>query len=81
MELTQVDEMVGRLLTEVLFVPPTRITDELTLQDIEAWDSLKHMEFIATLETEIKQGLTFDEIVAMQNVGAIKQIVRAKVAA
>lgn len=80
MKLNKVDEMVGRLLVEVLQVPPAKITDELTMMEVETWDSLKHMEFIATLETEIKQELTFEEIVAMQNVGAIKQILRAKVA-
>lgn len=80
MELSKVDETVTQLLGEVLQLPTTQITDELTMSEVETWDSLTHMEFIAMLETSINTPLTFEEIVAMKNVRAIKQILRAKLA-
>ena len=46
--------------------------------DVEAWDSLKHMELVVSLEEAFGMQLTFDEIVAMQSVGEIKRVLRAK---
>ena len=44
------------------------------MKDVEAWDSLKHMELIVALETALEVQLTFEEIVAMQSVREIKRV-------
>ena len=62
------------VLAEVLQLPPSEITDDLTMKDVEAWDSLKHMELIVALETALEVQLTFEEIVAMQSVREIKRV-------
>jgi acyl carrier protein len=69
---------VETLLSQVLKLPATRITDDLTMSDLEAWDSLKHMELVVLLEKTFGFQLTFDEIVAMQSVGEIKRLLKAK---
>ena len=66
------------LLAEVLQVPVTSITDELAMKDLEAWDSLKHMELISSLEQRLGTQLTFDEIVAMQSVADIKRVLNER---
>ena len=58
----------------VLQIPPTTITDDLAMKDLETWDSLKHMELIVSLENTFGVELTFDEIVAMQTVSEIKRV-------
>jgi acyl carrier protein len=73
-----VDEKVEVLLAEVLQVPAAEITDDLAMKDVEAWDSLKHMELVVSLEQTFGLQLTFDEIVAMQSVGEIKRVMRGK---
>lgn len=80
MELNKIDETVTQLLGEVLQISTAQITDELAMSEVETWDSLTHMQLIASLETSINTLLTFEEIIAMKNVRAIKQIVRAKLA-
>jgi len=65
---------VEGVLAEVLQLPPSQITDDLTMKDVEAWDSLKHMELIVALETALDVQLTFEEIVAMQSVREIKRV-------
>jgi len=65
---------VEGVLAEVLQLPPSQITDDLTMKDVEAWDSLKHMELIVALETALEVQLTFEEIVAMQSVREIKRV-------
>ena len=65
---------VEGVLAEVLQLPPSEITDDLTMKDVESWDSLKHMELIVALETALEVQLTFEEIVAMQSVREIKRV-------
>lgn len=75
---SSVDEKIEGLLAEVLQVPPATITDELTMKDLDAWDSLKHMELVVSLEQNFDVQLSFDDIVAMQSVGAIKRVLRER---
>jgi acyl carrier protein len=67
-----------QLLAEVLQIPVERVTAELAMQDMDAWDSLKHMELIASLEQQLHIELSFDEIVTMRSVGDIKRVLSAK---
>ena len=66
------------LVAEVLQVPPATITDELTMQDIDVWDSLKHMELIVSLEEKFGLQLSFEEIVTMQSVANIKRVLKER---
>ena len=70
----RVSGKVEGVLAEVLQLPPSQITDDLTMKDVEAWDSLKHMELIVALETALEVQLTFEEIVTMQSVREIKRV-------
>ena len=73
------DNRINKLVTELFRIQSGEITDNLSMKDTDVWDSLKHMELIVSIEQEFKIELTFDEIVAMQNVGEIKRIVYDKV--
>lgn len=72
------DAKVENLLSEVLQMPASDITDDLTMKDVDAWDSLKHMELIVALEQSFEVQLSFDEIVAMQSVREIKRVLRER---
>jgi len=73
-----VEQNVELLVAEVLQVPPATITDELTMQDIDVWDSLKHMELIVSLEEKFGLQLSFEEIVTMQSVANIKRVLKER---
>ena len=62
------------LLAELLQIPVTKITADLTMKDLDVWDSLKHMEVIAALEQQFELQFSFDEIVSMRSVGDIKRV-------
>lgn len=74
----QVDGKVEYLLSEVLQMPVSEITDDLAMKTVDAWDSLKHMELIVSLEQGFEIQLSFDDIVAMQSVSEIKRVLREK---
>ena len=66
------------LLAEVLNVRPETVTDQLAMKNVDGWDSLRHMEVVAAIEHAFMVELSFDEIVQMREIGAIKHILRAK---
>lgn len=79
----RVDELsakVHELLAQTLQVPESGIADELTMNDVPAWDSLKHMELIVAIESAFGVELSFEEIVQMRSVGEIKAVLREKCA-
>ena len=67
-----------QLLADVLQIPVTEVTDQLAMTDVEVWDSLKHIELIASLEEQLDVQLSFDDIVAMRSVGDIKRVLSNK---
>jgi len=66
------------LLAELLQIPVTKVTADLAMKDLDVWDSLKHMELIATLEQRFELQFSFDEIVSMRSVGDIKRVLSSK---
>jgi acyl carrier protein len=69
---------VAEILSQVLKVPAAKLTDDLAMKDVEAWDSLKHMEIIVAFEEAYQIEFNFDEIVAMQTVASIKHVLGQK---
>jgi acyl carrier protein len=59
-------------------MPASRINEEMAMKDVEAWDSLKHMEVIVALEQNFEIELSFDEIVNMKSVAEIKRVLRER---
>ena len=47
-----IEERVKKILAGVMNVPPETVTKESSADTIEAWDSLKQMTLILTLEQE-----------------------------
>jgi acyl carrier protein len=72
---------LNELIASILHLPATSIGDQLTMAEVETWDSLQHMNLIASLEQEFGVEFTFDEIVSMQSVAVIKTVLRSKGAA
>ena len=47
------------------------VSNETTAQDIEGWDSLMHLSIIEMIEGEFGIKFTMEEIMDMENVGAM----------
>jgi acyl carrier protein len=73
-----VGKNLEELLAELLQIPVTKVTADLTMKDLDVWDSLKHMEVIAALEQQFELQFSFDEIVTMRSVGDIKRVLSSK---
>jgi acyl carrier protein len=75
------DTKINELIASILHIPLDGVIDQLAMSEVETWDSLQHMNLIASLEQEFGIEFTFDEVVSMQNVAVIKNVLRSKGAA
>ena len=57
------------------------LSDDLTANDIEDWDSLTHIQLIETIENVFKITFTLQEVNELQNVGEFIELTEKKVGA
>ena len=69
---------LNEIIASTLHIPLDGIVDQLTMAEIETWDSLQHMNLIASLEQSFGAEFTFEEIVSMQSVAEIKRVLKDK---
>jgi len=55
------------------------LTDELTANDVDNWDSLTHMILISTIEKEFDIKFKLKDLNKMKNVGALIAIISSKI--
>lgn len=54
------------------------VSDHTTSKDIEDWDSLEHINLIASVEEEFGMRLSMKEVTGMQNVGEMVDLILEK---
>lgn len=64
-------EKVADILRDVLDVPELPVTEDMTMEDVEDWDSVAQMTIMSALESEFKIELSLDKIVALTSVRSI----------
>ena len=74
-------ENLMHILSDVFQMDAAAITDETTMEDVERWDSLTHMKLVVSLEQTYNIELSAEQIMAMRNIKAIKEIIFKKAAA
>lgn len=55
------------------------LSDEMTADDIEEWDSLTHMQLIVEIEKKYQIRFTTAEIKKAANVGEFVEIIKGKI--
>ena len=74
-----VREKVQNAFREVFDSPELVLRDEMTPEDVEAWDSMGLINLVVALEEGFGIKFTTTEIPEMQSVGAILGLIREKV--
>ena len=69
-------EKLEKILCEVFRLKSDELNDELTMDDIQAWDSLTHMDLITSIEEGLNIQLTMDDIMNMKDIATIRTIVK-----
>ena len=75
------EEITGELkavFQKVLEEKDITITREMTAQDIEKWDSLRHIQLISEVERAFGIKFKLREVLSMKNVGDLIDLIHAK---
>ena len=67
-------ERFNELIKEIFEID--EITDELTPEDVEMWDSITHMDLCAKFEDEFDISLDVEDITEMETIGQMEEILK-----
>jgi len=56
-------------------------TLEMTADDVELWDSMRHVRMVLAVEKALGVRFTTDEIAGLENVGALVQLAESRLKA
>lgn len=72
------EERIKDIISEILGIQKSDVTDETTMENIPVWDSLMHMSVVEALETEFSTRFSIDEITRMTGYNEIREIIALK---
>jgi len=75
------EEITGKLKSvfqKVLEENDITITREMTAQDMEKWDSLRHIQLISEVERAFGIKFKLREVLSMKNVGDLVDLIHTK---
>lgn len=75
MEASSLRQKVIQIVSQVMGVPEQEIGDESSINTVEVWDSLKHMNLVLALEEEFGVQFSDEKIVEMLSVAQIVEAV------
>jgi acyl carrier protein len=78
MERQEVVSRLEPLFRTVLKNDSLELSDALTANDVDGWDSLTHMLLIAKIEDAFNIKFKFKDLNKMENVGSLIDIIRSK---
>lgn len=64
------------ILSNVLGIPESDITDETSPDNVETWDSFNGLMLVSELENEFHVKFTMDEVTTVRCVGDIKKTLK-----
>ena len=64
-------EKIQEVFEDVFDCEPEQVTLETTIDNLDEWDSLKHLQLVTTLEKEFNHKFSMDEIINLNSVAKI----------
>ena len=78
MEKEAITNKLESVFQKVLEEKEITITRDMTAQDVEKWDSLRHVQLISEVESAFGIKFKLREIMSMNNVGDLIDLIDAK---
>jgi acyl carrier protein len=78
MEKEAITDKLKYVFQKVLEENEITLTREMTAQDVEKWDSLRHVQLISEVETTFGIKFKLREIMSMNNVGDLIDLIDIK---
>jgi len=71
-------ERVFDLVSQVFQISISKVTDDLSPDDVEMWDSIQHLNLIVELEKEFSTKFSIIEMLEIEDIGSILKILETK---
>ena len=68
-------EKLNKILCEVFRLKEHDLKDDLSMSNVQRWDSLTHMDLVTSIEEELNIQLSMDDIMNMTDIGTVRAIV------
>jgi acyl carrier protein len=72
------EQDVNAIVAEVFEIPVGQINKQTTMENVDTWDSLRHMEMIVAIERRFNVEFEAEEALEMTSVEAINRMLDAK---
>jgi acyl carrier protein len=69
------DQKVTEIVADIFEIDETEVTDGLTPDTVELWDSLCQLRLVTAIEGDLEINLSMDEIESIDTVGRLKELV------
>lgn len=69
-------ESLNKILSSVLEISESAITDGTSPENVASWDSFNGLMLVSALEKNFKIKFTIDEVIAVKNVHDIKEALK-----
>ncbi|HLV39407.1 acyl carrier protein [Xanthomarina sp.] len=79
MEKSEITDRLTTIFRKTFSEDSLVLSDELTANDIDHWDSLTHMILISEIEKDLNIVFKLKELNKMKNVGALIEIITTKI--
>ena len=76
--MNNIDEKLTQIFRTVFNEPTLNITPTTTANDVDAWDSLSHLNMISAVEKEYGIKFKLKDLVKLKNVGDLVRIIEVK---
>ena len=78
MSMDEIFETLNEIFRDVFDDDTIEVNENTTADDIDDWDSLEHINLIASVEQEFGIKFTMGEVQTMKNVGEMADLIAAK---
>lgn len=78
--MSEIKEQLTAIFRKVFNEPNLEIQPETTANDVDAWDSLSHLNMISAVESQFAIKFKLKDLVKLKNVGDLLNIIEVKLA-
>lgn len=76
--MVELTERLDLILSRYLKLSVSELEDDVSYDSLNSWDSLTHIQMVSAIEKEFDIEIDIEEMIALENVGKIRALVREK---
>ena len=71
-------EELQKIFSEVLEINPTLVTEGSTIENLDGWDSMKHLEIVIAIENKYSINFEPHEVILLNSIERIMTAIKQK---